>query len=299
MKNEVKKLVTHNGRFHADDVFASAALSLLLEKDKTKFTITRTRDEQKIKNADYVYDVGAIYNAKKNRFDHHQRGYKEKRKNGILYSSFGLIWKKFGVKISGSEETKEFLDKILVEQIDANDNGIALFKPLTEHTSNYDISSVVSSFLPERGREYLMKDFNKAVTFAKTILRSLINQHVSSLKVKAKFDQAYKKSKNQKLLIVDFDLSSYYLAILGTGYKNLLYVVSKDGDFWKVGATRKRVGSFESKKNLPKKWSALRNEDLQKVTGVKDAVFCHRNLHMAAAKSKEGAIKLAQIALES
>ena len=32
MNNTIKKLVTHDGSFHTDDIFAAATLSILLEK---------------------------------------------------------------------------------------------------------------------------------------------------------------------------------------------------------------------------------------------------------------------------
>ena len=60
-KNLIKKLITHNGSFHADDLFACAVLFLLLEKRGEKFEIIRTRDENILKNGDYVFDVGGIY----------------------------------------------------------------------------------------------------------------------------------------------------------------------------------------------------------------------------------------------
>ena len=41
----------------------------------------------------------------------------------------------------------------------------------------------------------------------------------------------------------------------------------------------------------------LTDEEFEKITGVEGAVFCHRTLFMAVAKSKEGAIKLAKLAL--
>ncbi len=41
----------------------------------------------------------------------------------------------------------------------------------------------------------------------------------------------------------------------------------------------------------------LRDEELQKITGVEDAVFCHKGLFLAVSKSKEGAVKLAELAL--
>ena len=49
----------------------------------------------------------------------------------------------------------------------------------------------------------------------------------------------------------------------------------------------------------PKEWGGLRDEALQRVTGVSDAVFCHTGLFLCGAKSKEGAITLARKALEA
>jgi uncharacterized UPF0160 family protein len=66
-----------------------------------------------------------------------------------------------------------------------------------------------------------------------------------------------------------------------------------------VRAVRDDPKTFINRKNFPKLWAGLRDEELQNVTGVKDAVFCHRGLFLAVANSKEGAIKLAQIAVES
>src|ERR1035437_6788637 len=110
---KIIKLVTHNGAFHADDLFACATLSLLLKKKNLKYKIIRTRDENIIKHGDYVFDVGGIYNPAKNRFDHHQAGFKEKRKNGIVYSSFGLVWKKYGKELCGLKTTAEKIDSVL------------------------------------------------------------------------------------------------------------------------------------------------------------------------------------------
>ena len=130
----MKKLITHNGSFHADDIFACATLSLVLEKEGQEFEVIRTRDEETIKNGDYVFDVGGIYNPKINRFDHHQKSGAGKRENGIEYSSFGLVWKKFGKELTGSEKIAELIDKHLVSSIDAHDNGLDLVE------IKYDVS---------------------------------------------------------------------------------------------------------------------------------------------------------------
>ena len=57
--------------------------------------------------------------------------------------------------------------------------------------------------------------------------------------------------------------------------------------------------TFKNRKDLPKSWAGLVDEELQKISGVPDAMFCHRGLFVANAKSREGAIKLAQIAVQS
>ena len=116
------KIVTHNAKFHTDDVFAIATLLILYPEAE----IIRTRDEAILKSADIVVDVGQVHDAEKNRFDHHQVGGAGKRENGIQYASFGLVWKKFGEEISGSREVAEKID----EAISVKALSTALFKSI-------------------------------------------------------------------------------------------------------------------------------------------------------------------------
>jgi len=80
--NEVT-IATHNGNFHADDVFSVAALKCIYPSIK----LIRTRDLELIGQADIVLDVGGVYDPDAGRFDHHQRGGAGERENGIPYSS--------------------------------------------------------------------------------------------------------------------------------------------------------------------------------------------------------------------
>ena len=117
-------IVTHNGNFHADDIFAVATLTLVFGEENV--SVIRTRDPNIIQGADYVVDVGGIYDESKNRFDHHQKGRAGERDNTIPYASFGLVWKKYGEELSGSLEVAEKIDQILVQWIDAQDNGFQI-----------------------------------------------------------------------------------------------------------------------------------------------------------------------------
>ena len=55
----------------------------------------------------------------------------------------------------------------------------------------------------------------------------------------------------------------------------------------------------ENRKDFPTFWGGLRDGELAKVSGIKDAVFCHTGLFLSVAKSKEGAIEMAKIAINS
>jgi uncharacterized UPF0160 family protein len=78
-----------------------------------------------------------------------------------------------------------------------------------------------------------------------------------------------------------------------------LFVIypKKIDETWGIKTVRENPKTFINRKNFPKLWAGLRDEDLQNVSGVPEAVFCHRGLFLAIAKTKEGAIKLAQLAL--
>ena len=67
---------------------------------------------------------------------------------------------------------------------------------------------------------------------------------------------------------------------------------------WRVSAVPKEVGTFENKKDLPDAWAGKSGVELAKITGVEDAIFCHRGKFIAAAKSFEGAKKLVELALQ-
>jgi uncharacterized UPF0160 family protein len=71
-----------------------------------------------------------------------------------------------------------------------------------------------------------------------------------------------------------------------------------DGNQYQVKTVPVEMGSFVARLDLPKPWAGLRNEELAAVTGVPDSVFCHSNLFIAGARSMDGALRLAQLALK-
>ena len=299
MKKTIKKLITHNGSFHADDVFACATLCIYLEKNKEKFTIIRTRNEKIIENGDYVFDIGGIYNPRLNKFDHHQKEKAGKRENGIEYSSFGLVWKKFGKKLSGSDKVARLIDLELVMPVDAYDNGFDLVKKKHENFP-YLIQDVFRIMRPTWAETSLSNDkmFLRSVKIAKEILLREIIQNKDLVLAEKNIISIYKKTKDKRIIVLNKDYP--YETILNHFPEPLFVIYPKtSGTFWGVKTLKEDIKEFKSKKDLPLAWAGLQDEDFQKVTGVRDVVFCHRGRFLAVAKTKAGAIKLAQIAVES
>lgn len=287
-------ILTHDDRFHADDVFGVAALQLMFGVDTTN--IIRSRNKEKIKNADIVLDVGGIYNIATKRFDHHQPGGAGERNNGIQYASFGLIWKEYGEQLCGSEEAAQIVDASLVQPIDAGDNGIVISTPIEGMPFEYVINTMMGSFGPTWKEDDSVLDthFEYVVSFARELIKREIAFAQARTEATPYIQNAYEQAEDKRLLILD----GYYpwISVVKT-MPEVLFVISpsKNKDKWRVNAVQESL--FVNKKSLPQEWAGLQSEELQKVTGVPDAQFCHRALFMAVAESKEGAIALAQKAL--
>ncbi len=292
-------IVTHNGSFHADDVFAVATIILSLPPD-SKYTIIRTRDIEEISKADYVVDVGGVYDVDKKRFDHHQEGGAGKRQNGIPYASFGLVWKEYGAQVSGNVDVAKIIEEKLVMFIDALDNGVEISNTIFEDIRPYTISDYLYSYWIDQNISDKEVDviFHRVVSMAKDlIIRE--KQKISKIIEEGQIvEDIYNKSENKKIIVLDKHLA--------WGRKMAekpepLFVVypSLNQGLWNVKAVRTNINSFEIRASFPASWSGKTMEDLSEVSGIKGAFFCHKNLFLAVADSKEGAIALAKKALEN
>lgn len=303
------KLVTHDASFHTDDIFAAATFSIYFDKLGQNFEITRTRDEKLIKEADYVFDVGGIYDADKNRFDHHQVGgagvraipsSNEGQEVSIEYASFGLVWKKFGIELCGNQKAADMVDKKLAAPVDAWDNAFDLVNNKYSKISPFLIQHAFFSMEPTWREENLnINDmFFKCVEIAKQVLSREIIQAQDAILAEEIVTNIYHKTQDKRILIID---KNYPFQHILNNFPEPIYVVypRKNNNWWGVKAVREDPKTFKNRKNLPASWGGVRDEALQRLTGVPEAIFCHKGLYMCVVKTKEGAIKLAQIALES
>ena len=293
---EEANCITHSGTFHADEIFAT----IILSKIMPKITLIRLPEvREKVSENVIVYDIGG------GKFDHHQLGGNGVRSNGVKYAACGLIWKEFGKALLEKYHIEEidyvwkYIDKNLIQFIDANDNGE--LPKLPTGYRNVHLSYMISVFNP-RWDEKIESDekFLKAIQFALTFFDEFLQDTISKMKAKKMVDIAIKNAEAGTMILDKcVPWKEFLLESEDENAKSINFVVfpSKRGGY-NVYAVPIEVGSFENRKDLPLEWRGLRDEALQKETGVKSARFCHNAGFICSCEKKEDALKLAKMSNE-
>jgi uncharacterized UPF0160 family protein len=282
-------IATHSGSFHADDVFAVAALKMYLkDTEETPTEVVRTRNSEQVSECNYAVDVGGVYDPAAGRFDHHQKDGVENRVNGIPYAAFGLIWKELGEAICEDADLADRIDSRLVQPIDAPDNGVSLTKGATHPgVYPYYLGDAVNAFRPTWKESPEREDaaFNELVEWATVLLKREIKAATDIAEGEKLVEQAYEAADDKRIIYMDQNLP--WKGVL-TGKEEPLFVVyPHDSGRWRLRAVPADA-SFESRAELPEAWRGKRDEELQKATGVDSAVFCHKSLPMIVTLDKEG-----------
>lgn len=292
-------LITHSGIFHADDVMAT----VILEKLLGNVTVCRVLEiPQNLKSHVIVYDIGG------GEFDHHQKGGNGIRKNGVPYAASGLIWKKYGrvvikkyVQHTNFNEVLDSVDKMLIQGIDATDNGV-INNSIGQGVSTMSICQLISNYNP-LWDEYESYDeaFVKACRVAEETFSNVMKKAISSCKAKSYVQESIEKS-SKHIMILDKFVPWQRHLYLSTNPKAIdiwfvIYPSLRGGYNWQTVTTdlKKHIPM----KAVPKEWCGLKGEALQKVTGIKTAIFCHDGGFIGAAETVQDAILMVQKAITS
>ncbi len=291
------QVATHDGSFHADDVFAVAALRLAFPG----LDVVRSRDRELLDRADLRVDVGFRDDAATGDFDHHQKGGAGARPNGIPYASFGLVWRRHGAALCGGDErAADEVDVRLVQGVDAIDTGFTLSRPVVDGVRPADVSDLVDRFNPawdeEASPAERLERFERAVAFATGVLERAIEGALAGARARGLIEQAIAAADDPRLIELDRSMPWHQGVV--TGAPDALYVIyPKAADDWRMQAVPQRLGDFANRRDLPESWAGLQAEALAAVTGVGDAVFCHAARFLVVARSREGIRELARQAL--
>jgi uncharacterized UPF0160 family protein len=289
-------IATHDGSFHADEVFAIAALGQIGEP----IEVLRTRDRDALARADVRVDVGFRHDPSTGDFDHHQREFDGVRPNGIRYASFGLIWREFGARVcEGDQDVADAVDASLVQGVDANDTGQQLSESLVEGVYPLSVNGVVGGF-NARWDETLTPEqerlrFDEAVDLARGILAREVLSAASGRRSARIVQEAIAAATDPRL--IELPVNAPWKQVLVPAAPDALYIVYPKRQGFGLEAVPRELGSFENRRDLPAAWGGLEGDDLVAVTGVPDALFCHSKRFLVVASSHDGIEQLARLAL--
>lgn len=298
--------VTHPAPHHGDETTALAILAIV----EGRVDVLRTRNPKEIEEAAtndaYIIDVGGAYDPEMCRFDHHQKEFSEMREDGTKYSSAGLIWREYGVDacvaltgctLAQAETAAVAVDKMLIKGIDAVDNG------QIDPSRAMSVSQAISILNPNWDELATDEAFLEACELAYLVLTRTIKSCVAAEVGKDTVDEAISASKAGLLLLPQFITGWLERAVTSDDpkAKDILYGVFKNlQGQWNVQALPPTLSERSAqRKPLPEAWRGLSGAALQEVTGIEDAVFCHPCGFICGARSREGAIKLARLAIEA
>ena len=290
------RIATHDGSFHADEVFALAALTLHDEDAE----IVRTRDHDALAAADVRVDVGFRDDASTGDFDHHQRGFSATRPNGVGYASFGLVWREHGVRIcGGDQEAADVVDATLVQAVDASDTGQSLSQLVVEDVQPMSLSGVIGGF-NARWDETLTPDeererFDAALELARGIVSREVAAAVSGRRAVRIVAEAIAAAADPRL--VELPVNAPWKRALVPAAPEALFVIYPKRQGFGLEAVPRELGSFDNRRDLPAAWAGLEGERLAAATGVEDALFCHAKRFLVVARSRDGIGRLAELAL--
>jgi uncharacterized UPF0160 family protein len=300
-------IATHNGFVHADEALAIAMLLILYPHAD----IIRTRDVIELANADIRVDVGGKDNPKTGDFDHHQKGGAGERE-GVPFAAAGLVWKHFGAKIIQKfaprfspdqiNRVLQMVDRELIQSVDAYDCGMRF-----ELTGLIlcTVNKIVRDMNPvwDEKQQDFVAALNQACEFCGQILLNEIQQACATLRavsfVKMARREGWLKNGMKEVLIFFqyIHWNVWHLVVHDLGYDNILFGIVPGGGGWSVFAVPATLNTFNYRKLLPEAWAGLNDAELAKATGVRDAQYCHNGRWVCGARTREGALELARLAI--
>ena len=262
MTNQIQ-VVTHDGIFHADEVFACALLCIAYGQDNV--SIIRTRDTKVLDLATseedtWVVDVGGDFNPSMLNFDHHMRDFDGLNKHNNKLSSFGMVVEALlrrTLFIEVKDSLLEFSNKV-----DMLDNGVKKAEDL----------SFISVFNSYSDNEEF--SFYAALQTAKAYLRSLINKwkedHLTNLRL------------NDALGNMTEDGIIYHSSYIPVDERanaipeaKLVIYKNKQGTYNIQSVNVGETKDFSVRCPTPEGWRGLRDNELIRASGGLPLTFCH------------------------
>lgn len=282
--SEITNVAVHDGVFHADDVLCVALINVIAKKGNATAYI-RTRDQDRIDNADIACDVGL------GEFDHHQDE-KEFYENGIMYAACGKVARALAadpeITNFGYEELEMLLVKALyaVQAFDNGQDGVPSYPNPFSFVSTFNVLNSNGGVYGPRQDEA----FNACLCMAEIVLANILGQIKEEISDRHIVEVGINTRKNRTAvftaycrgwqnMLVDFNDSHindeiFIVVFPGRGTQWNIQVVPKTKD----------PANHEAWASIP-----------EMVKDIPGFVFRHTGAFMAVFETKEAALEAAEV----
>ncbi|KAF2275123.1 metal-dependent protein hydrolase [Westerdykella ornata] len=257
---------------------------------------------------------------------------------GLVYLHFGKDIIQAVTGIPPGEDLDLLFEKIyndFIEAFDANDNGVNVLAPkdleaagLTKKFEDrgFTIASIVNRYnythssseaKGTKEEQQALEDarFAKASAFlGEQFVLELTDRAAAWLPARKEVAAAYAER-------LQYDPQGRILVLKkGMPWADHLYTLEKEAHIpegvapqvlyvlfpetdeadskWRIRAVSKENSGFENRKDLPDAWKGVRDEELSRISGIPGGVFVHAAGFIGGNKTFEGALAMAQKALE-
>lgn len=257
------QVVTHDGIFHADEVFACALLCIAYGRNNVG--IIRSRDNKVLEvatqNKDtWTIDVGNSYNPSLLNFDHHMRDFDVTNSFGNKLSSFGMVVEEL-LRRDFFAEVKESLLKFS-NKVDMLDNGV-------QKAEDLSFLSVLNSYSDNE-----VINFYAALEVAMTYLLSLMNQWKEERIIDLRLNDSL-GNMTEDGIIYNTDYIPVDERANAVPEAKLVVYKSKAGTFNIQSVNVGETKDFSVRCPTPEAWRGLRDNELIRASGGLPLTFCH------------------------
>lgn len=331
------KIGTHSGTIHADDVFACAALKILFPEAEIVRSrdpailaacdilvdVGGKHDPSSFAFDHHQEGGGGV---RENGIEHSAFGLVWKRfGNEICMGSAEIarmIGKRIVAAIDANDNGQDLIKKFPHRDVDFD----ALMQELEQVTDKKKRGQLIEclAFVRDHVKDgpwafkgvrpcdlpFVINDFNstweeepdeqerflQAVAFAQNLLRREIAQTRAMIAARPIVRAAVRDAEDSRVIVLERFVP--WKSVLVNENKTALYVVYRGSDgLWLLECVTTSLASFEKRRPLPEAWAGKEDDAFVGVTGVADAKFCHKERFVCAARSREGALALAKLAL--
>jgi len=239
----------------------------------------------------------------------------------LYFRHFGeeIIAKHFDLKQASETVSCLYLKlyKEFIEGIDGIDNGVSAYPPDIKpaYRVRTDLSSRIGWLNPAwnepSDRESVDKRFADASSLAGNEFLGLLDYYGKAWLpardiVNSALQRRFDVVESGRIMMFDqfapwkehlFDLEEEQK--IATDSHPYYVIYPDESGNWRIQAVPINSQSFVNRKGLPESWRGLRDDNLSRESGISNCIFAHASGFIGGNKTRDGALKMARVALQS